>query len=60
MDLESHNRDILANLKSLHDQIEDLQNVNHGLEVKNSALENENNELRVKLKAGELYKKQLE
>ena len=60
MDLESHNKDIVANLKDLHNQIEDLQNTNHSLEVRNSQLENENNELRVKLKAGELYKKQLE
>ena len=60
MDLESHNKEITVNLKALHDQIEDLQNVNHSLEIKNGQLENENNELRVKLKAGELYKKQLE
>lgn len=60
VEIEGHNRDILGQLRESNDQVDDLQTKLHGVEVKNAQLENENNELRAKLKAGDIYKQQLE
>lgn len=60
VEIEGHNKDVLGQLKGANNQVDDLQTKLHGVEVKNAQLENENNELRAKLKAGDIYKQQLE
>jgi hypothetical protein len=60
VDLENHNKDILRDLKASNNRVDDVETRNHALEIKLAQLENENTELRVKAKSGEIYKKQLE
>ena len=60
VDIEGHNKEVLGQLKGANNKVDDLETKLHGVEVKNAQLENENNELRAKLKAGDIYKQQLE
>jgi predicted nucleic acid-binding Zn-ribbon protein len=60
LDLESHNKDILRDLKAANNKVDDVETKCHSLEIRNAQLENENAELRAKVKSGEVYKKQLE
>lgn len=60
VDLEGHNKDILRDLKAANNRVDDVETRNHSLEIKLAQLEAENTELRVKVKSGEIYKKQLE
>ena len=59
LELESHNSKILGDLKSANNTVDDLQTRLHAVEVKNAQLENENNELGVKLRCADIYKTQL-
>jgi chromosome segregation ATPase len=59
LELEGHNGKILADLRSANNTVDDLQTRLHAVEVKNAQLENENNELRVKLNCADIYKTQL-
>lgn len=60
LDLEGHNSNILAQLKSANNSVDDIETKLHAMEVKNAQLENENNELRAKINSGEIYKAQLQ
>ena len=60
LDLESHNANILGQLKSANNAVDDIETKLHSMEVKNAQLENENNELRAKINSGEIYKAQLQ
>lgn len=59
IDLESHNADVLGQLKKANNAVDDMQTKLHSVEIKNAQLENENTELRGKLNSGEIYKAQL-
>ena len=60
VEVEGHNKEILGQLRTANNKVDDLETKLHGVEVKNAQLENENNELRAKLRAGDVYKQQLE
>ena len=60
LDLEGHNANILGQLKSANNSVDDIETKLHSMEVKNAQLENENNELRAKINSGEIYKAQLQ
>jgi chromosome segregation ATPase len=60
LDLEGHNANILGQLKSANNAVDDIETKLHSMEVKNAQLENENNELRAKINSGEIYKAQLQ
>lgn len=60
IDLENHNSNILGQLKSANNTVDDVETKLHSMEVKNAQLENENNELRAKLNSGDIYKAQLQ
>jgi len=59
LELESHNGDLCSDLKLANNTVDDIQTKLHSVEVKNAHLENENNELRVKLNSASIYKSQL-
>lgn len=60
LDLEGHNANILGQLKSANNAVDDIETKLHSMEIKNAQLENENNELRAKINSGEIYKAQLQ
>lgn len=60
LDLEGHNSNILGQLKSANNSVDDIETRLHAMEIKNAQLENENNELRAKINSGEIYKAQLQ
>lgn len=59
LELESHNGNILRQLKAANNKVDDVETKLHSMEIKNAQLENENTELRAKLNSGEIYKAQL-
>lgn len=60
IDMEGQNKEILRDLRNANNKVDDLQTKLHSQEVRNAQLEAENSELRIKLKAGEAYKGQLQ
>lgn len=60
IDMEGQNKEILRDLRNANNKVDDLQTKLHSQEVRNAQLEAENAELRIKLKAGEAYKGQLQ
>jgi hypothetical protein len=60
LDHEAHNKDVLRGLKDAHNEVDDLQTKLHAQEIRNGQLDADNLELRAKVKAGEIYKSQLQ
>lgn len=59
-ELDIHNKDLLNSLKECYTTIDNFQTENNSLEIKVSHFENENSELKQKVKSSTLFKLQLE